>query len=80
MSGIILTSVVLVTAWLGWWLVWVPALVWFSVIYRGWGLVLGVILIDGYYGAFMAVPWQSIVALIVVCIVQVVRPYLYTTV
>lgn len=71
-------SVVLFAAWLGWWLLWVPTLVWFTVSYRGWGLVMGIIIIDAYYGAFAAVPWQSLLAVVVVTAMELIRPYLYT--
>lgn len=71
-------TVVLVAAWLGWWWLWVPMLMWFTVTNRGWGLVVGVIVIDAYYGAFMGVPVQSLVALGVVSVMELVRPYLYT--
>lgn len=71
-------SVVLVGAWLGWWLLWVPVLLWFAVSHRGWGLVVGIILIDAYYGAFTTLPWQSLVAFAAVCLMEVIRPNLYT--
>lgn len=78
MIWVVQASVVLFAAWLGWWLLWVPTLVWFTVFHRGWGLVIGVIIIDAYYGAFAAVPWQSLLAVVVVTAMELIRPYLYT--
>ena len=78
MTWFVQAVLVLVGAWLGWWLLWVPTLVWFTVAHRGWGLVVAIIIIDAYYGAFTAVPWQSLVALLVVGVMELVRPNLYT--
>ena len=64
---------------MGWWFLWAPLLVWYSIYKNGWWLVLLAIIIDGYYGAFYLVPYQSLLASAVVVVSEYVRPYIFTT-
>ena len=76
----ILASLLFVVAvLLGWWFVWVPLLIWYSISKNGWYLVLAVILIDGYYGAFYAIPYQSLLAGLVVFATEYARPFILTS-
>lgn len=63
---------------LGWWFLWVPVLVWYAVYTNGWWVVLIAILVDGYYGAFYTVPYQALLAFVIVSAMECLRPYLFT--
>ena len=61
---------------LGWWFVWVPILVWYAIYTDGWWVVLIAVLVDGYYGAFYAIPYQSLLAFAIVSVLSYIRPHL----
>lgn len=63
---------------LGWWFAWVPILLWYARYTDGWWVVLIAILVDGYYGAFYAVPYQSLLAFAIVSVFSYVRPHLFS--
>ena len=71
-------GVVVIGLFLGWWLLWVPALIWYSIYVSAWWLVLLAILVDAYYGAFYTIPYQSLVALCIAVLMEFLRPYLFT--
>jgi hypothetical protein len=75
-----LSIVILLGAWHGWWVVWVPALVWYAVYNHGALLVAAILCVDAYYGGFAALPWQTCIAFVIVALFAYLRPRLYATV
>ena len=63
---------------LGWWFVYVPLLVWYAVYTDPWWIVVVAIIIDGYYGAFYMVPYQSLLVFMIVFVMSYLRPYFLT--
>ena len=72
-------SAVILGLFFGWWVLWVPTLVWYSIYESAWWLVLLAILIDAYYGAFYAIPYQSLLAFSIAVLMELLRPYLFTS-
>lgn len=62
----------------GWWWIYAPIAVWYSVRTNGLWLVLLAVLVDGYYGAFYIVPYQSLIMLTIVLAAELLRPHLFT--
>lgn len=62
----------------GWWFVWVPGIIWYSYRYTDAWMVGAAIAIDGYYGAFFAIPVLSLIVAGAYIIGHAIRPYLYT--
>lgn len=62
---------------LGWWWFWLPALVWYAIYANAWWLVLLAIVIDGYYGAFYTIPYQTMVVFVLVAGIEVLRPHAF---
>ncbi len=57
---------VLISMFVGWWVIWVPVTFLYAVRYHPTWVVLVAVLVDGYYGAFYSLPY---ITLITVCLV-----------
>lgn len=67
---------VAVGAFLGLWWIWIPFFIWYGLYHNSWWLVIILILVDGYYGAFSSVPMYTILAISLFVVLEVVRPYI----
>ena len=74
----VIAGVASVALFIGWWWVWVPVVCLYAWYYDGWWIVIVAVLIDGYYGAFSAVPILSMATLALVIVVTMIRPLIYT--
>jgi hypothetical protein len=54
----------------------IPLSLWFIFRYRGYELIIIAILVDGYYQAYYSIPILSITTILVVFLVDIIKPRL----
>lgn len=54
----------------------VPAAMLYMFFFRGFELIVAAILIDGYFQAFYSFPWLSVLTVVVVFLVDFIKPQL----
>ena len=76
--GIVFFCLVVLASMLTVYLVALPAAVLFAYWYDGRYLIAAAVALDAYYGAFVGIPWFSLVALAIYVVVALVSPRLRT--